>query len=89
MVDPAACTADWPSFRRMMARGLRNKDFHDFQSFVKYFFASDYPGSEFYPELARLLYIISVLPVGSCSVERSFSHMKVIRQGSRQKCLCV
>ena len=34
------------------------------------------PGAELFPHLSLLLTIVCVLPVGSCSNERSFSRMK-------------
>jgi hypothetical protein len=79
MVDRDECIRLWPSLRRRMIRGIRKKDFTDIQSFIKWFFCSEFPGAELYPELSRLLFIVCVLPVGSCEVERSFSHMKAIK----------
>jgi hypothetical protein len=60
----------------MMVEGLKSKDFTNMTTFLAFFFGGDYQGWALYPELAKLLFIVSVLPVGSCSNERSFSTMK-------------
>ena len=79
MVDSDACKADWPCFRRMMHAGIAAGDFKDLHSFLKFFYGGSFPGVELYPELAKLFFIACVLPVGSCSCERSFSRMKCVK----------
>ena len=79
MLDAAECKREWRGFREMMADGLRAKDFTDLTSFLKFFFGGTYPGSSLFPVLSSLFFILCVLPVGSCSVERSFSTMKRIQ----------
>ena len=83
MVDPQECEREWPSFRRMLVRGLKERDFCDLRSFLVFFFGGSFPGSGLFPNLSVLLYIVCVLPVGSCSCERSFSKMKHIKSRLR------
>jgi len=79
MVDADACRREWPSFVQMMARGLEQKQFADVQGFVRFFNGPEFEGRVLFPALAKLLNIVCVLPVGSATVERSFSHMKIIK----------
>eukprot|EP00665_Eupelagonemidae_sp_cell47_P012968 gene12968-biopygen69 len=81
VVNAAECICTWPSFRNMMADGLRNGDFDDLESFLRWYLSGSI--RRFYPDLTKLLLLIATLPVGSCSNERSFSTMKLIKNRLR------
>jgi len=77
VVKAELCRGEWIPFRRMMQRGMQSKDFEDLASFLRWFYSGSMP--EYFPNLSVLLQIVAVLPVGSVSVERSFSVMKLIK----------
>jgi hypothetical protein len=76
VVDEEGCEREWPRFRCMMIRGIQDKQFSDLTSFLQWFLGGTFPGANLFPHLSLLLTIVCVLPVGSCSNERSFSRMK-------------
>eukprot|EP00662_Eupelagonemidae_sp_cell21_P056780 gene56780-biopygen23072 len=83
LVDTRRCLADWPSFRRDMARGMQDGSFTDVDTFLAWFFEREY--EQVYEELAKLLVVSAVLPLSSCSVERVFSAMKRIKTRLRNR----
>ena len=76
LVDSEACEREWPRFRRMLVRGIKDKQFNDLTTFLLWFLGGTFAGADLFPHLSFLLRIVCVLPVGSCANERSFSRMK-------------
>jgi len=85
IVDPVACTREWPAFLHLLAKHKEKGDFTDpyahkpktmFRMFLLWYFSGSFPLS--YPCLTKLVNILATLPVGTASVERSFSKMKLI-----------
>ena len=46
---------------------------------MRFFYGQEFEDPILFPALAKLYGIVCVLPVGSATVERSFSHMKIIK----------
>ena len=90
-MDPKACTREWPGFLYLLAKHKEKGDFTDpsahkpksmFRMFLLWYFGSSHPISN--PCITKLVTILATLPVGSASVERSFSKMKLITGCSRK-----
>ena len=86
MLDADECTREWPGFRRMLAENTAKGIFTDpskekprtpFNMFLEWYIPG--PWSAVYPCLTNLVTIAATLPVGSATVERSFSQMKLIK----------
>lgn len=85
LVDADECRRDWNSFRKVIAAGWKQKSFTDLNSFLAWFDRGDLP--KYYEGLTFLLRVAATLPVGSCSVERSFSTMKLVKTRLRSRLL--
>jgi hypothetical protein len=90
-VNPEACKREWPGFLYLLAKHKENGDFTDpsahkpkpmFRMFLLWYFDSSHPPAN--PCLTKLVKILATLPVGSASVERSFSKMTLITGCSRK-----
>lgn len=88
LVDTKKCIREWDGFRRMLAREKEKGRFSDerqakFTQFLSWYTNSAYAAP--FPCLSRLINILAVLPVGSATVERSFSKMKLIKTRLRNR----
>ena len=62
------------------------KEWHTYQGFIQDFqFGGERIFSEIFPEVYNLAKILLALPVGTATVERSFSHMKMIKTRLRNR----
>ena len=79
MIDAEQCKSEWQSFRHMMAVGKADDQYDDVESFLQWYFGEGGRHAK-YECMTTLLNIIAVLPVGSTTVERSFSRTKIIKR---------
>ena len=91
VVDGEVLTSEWPVFRRallhekqafMSSKNLTKSP--TFQQLYPAIQSSDAYGGIF-PEMLKLMNIILALPVGTATVERSFSQMKMIKTRLRNR----
>lgn len=90
IVDPGACRREYAGFRQPQAEYFARGTFTDpsrvspkspFNLFLTWHLQSLY--AEQYPCMTELTRIAATLPIGSASVERSFSQMKLIKNRLR------
>ncbi len=67
--------AEWKIFRRLLFTQFQTKTVRDVISAL----LSNNTLTSAFPNLATLAMIESVIPVTTCTVERSFSHMKIVK----------
>ena len=84
MIDAAKCKSEWESSRYMLALGKDEDNFDDVESFLQWYFGEGGRHAK-YECMTPLLNIVTVLPVGSTTVERSFSRMKIIKTRLRNR----
>jgi hypothetical protein len=52
MVDAGECEREWPRFRRMLIRGIKDKQFSDLKTFLMWFLGGTFPGADLFPQLS-------------------------------------
>jgi hypothetical protein len=92
IVSKEDCTREWVGYRHMLAEQkeedsrmskyisklpVADQPTTEFGRFLAWYLHSSYP--EMFPCLTRLVHIVAALPVGSATVERSFSKLKLIK----------
>ena len=80
-IDAEDTEAEWKLFRRLIFTQYKNNSLHEVLS--KLISRGDIAAA--FPNLSRLAGIISVLPVTTATVERSFSSMKLIKTRLRNR----
>jgi hypothetical protein len=80
-VDPEQTEAEWKIFRRGMFTKFKSSTAKE----VTHALLSNSTLSSAFPNLATLAKIVSVLPVATATVERSFSNMKLVKTRLRSQ----
>ncbi len=80
-VNPEQTEAEWKIFRRMMFTKFKNSTAKEV---INALVSNTTLGSAF-PNLVTLATIVSILPVTTATVERSFSNMKLVKTRLRNQ----
>jgi hypothetical protein len=80
-IDPEDTEAEWKLFRRLIFKQYRDSSVH--QVLSKLISNGDVAAA--FPNLSKLASILSVLPVTTATVERTFSSMKLIKTRLRNR----
>ena len=80
-IDQDQAEVEWKIFRRLLFTKFKNQTAKD----VTHALVSNSTLSSAFPNLATLAMIISVLPITTATVERSFSDMKLVKTRLRNR----